>query len=68
MSSRPQSTGILKKQRYLRDRLDSLTGSEQKVDAIQKSEGEDSDDDDDDPYAWLSKTAPASPDAHRRQR
>jgi hypothetical protein len=57
----------------MRDRTDSLTGSEHGV-IVHMSEGEaESDDgggaaaydDDDDPYAWLSKTAPASPGRRR---
>ncbi|XP_059085924.1 kinase D-interacting substrate of 220 kDa-like isoform X2 [Tigriopus californicus] len=48
------------KMRHLRDRLDSVQG--ERLNLAEKPE-----DDDDDPYAWISQTAPASPDDKRRR-
>lgn len=48
------------KMRHLRDRLDSVQGERLKL-------AEKADDDDDDPYAWISQTAPASPDDKRKR-
>ena len=54
--------------RYMRDRLDSLTGSEKEAYRVHPS-FDGAKDDDDDPYAWLSsKTAPASPQFGKRRR
>ena len=55
-----------RKQRYLRDRIHSLTGSEVKVAAAESAVAAvENEGDDDDPYAWLSQTAPASPESER---
>ena len=58
-----------RRQRYLRDRIHSLTGSEVKM-AVSESTAAaaEVEGDEDDPYAWLSQTAPASPDSERHHR
>ena len=56
-----------KKQRYLKDRVNSLTGSEIKVavaESVSAAAAENADDEDD-PYAWIAQTAPASPELER---
>ena len=58
-----------RRQRYLRDRVHSLTGSEVKVAAAESAVATiENEVDDDDPYAWLSQTAPASPESERHHR
>ena len=58
-----------RRQRYLRDRIHSLTGSEVKMAAPESTAAAvEVEGDEDDPYAWLSQTAPASPDSERHHR